>query len=111
MNRKEIKNKLTQANLLLGEVYDWYDKCPEEEERKYDSFDVGMIYSAIIIIGKVVEDVKKQIKSKTRNNNIRLSAIPLKSSSIDFLSDSDKFVEIRMPKLKLTELLPPARKS
>ena len=41
---------------------------------------------------EVVEGVKDHIKSVTGQKNIRLSAIPLKSSNIDFLSDSDQFL-------------------
>ncbi|MCR9291021.1 MAG: hypothetical protein NXI23_26945 [Bacteroidetes bacterium] len=41
---------------------------------------------------EVVEDAKRQIQRKTGNSKIRLSAIPLNSSSIDFLSDSGKFI-------------------
>jgi hypothetical protein len=41
---------------------------------------------------EVVEDVKRQIRAKTGIKDVRLSAIPLNSSSIDFLADSDKFI-------------------
>jgi hypothetical protein len=41
---------------------------------------------------EVVEDVKEHIQKVTGIKNIRLSAIPLKSSQIDFLSNSDQFI-------------------
>ncbi|MFK7774341.1 MAG: hypothetical protein AB8F94_19490 [Saprospiraceae bacterium] len=41
---------------------------------------------------EVVEDVKKYIKKVSGVSKVRLSAIPLKSSDIDFLSDSNKFL-------------------
>ena len=41
---------------------------------------------------EVVEDVKNYIKRVTGISNIRLSAIPLKSSQIDFLSNSNQFI-------------------
>lgn len=41
---------------------------------------------------EVVEDVKAYIKKSTGISNIRLSAIPLKSSQIDFLSNSNEFI-------------------
>lgn len=41
---------------------------------------------------EVVEDVKKYIRKATGLQKVRLSAIPLKSSQIDFLSDSNQFI-------------------
>jgi hypothetical protein len=41
---------------------------------------------------EVVEDVKRHIERVSGVKNVRLSAIPLKSSDIDFLSDSNKFI-------------------
>ncbi len=51
---------------------------------------------------EVVEEAKRQIRIKTKNNNIRLSAIPLKSSSIDFLADSNKFIGDKDAKVDFT---------
>ncbi|PHN01581.1 hypothetical protein [Flavilitoribacter nigricans] len=41
---------------------------------------------------EVVETVKQQIRRNTGIGNIRLSAMPLKDASINFLADSDKFL-------------------
>jgi hypothetical protein len=51
---------------------------------------------------EVVEDVKNHVRKVTGVKNVRLSAIPLKSSQIDFLSNSDQFIGNKDAKVTFT---------
>lgn len=78
----EIGPKLT---ILRYQYQDPKDKVNKEG---------GVLVAAFTyaIEPECVSQIKKAIKQRKGLSNITLSAIPLKSSSIDFLSDSNEFV-------------------